>query len=131
MELCLSYFVSFITSYCPGPILESKGLRAAFQRKGQKRAKYLKIWAKMSKFENILKKGSLVRATIACIETARICPNRQFSNNLLHAITCFFQNIFKFCTFLPKFSNFLPFLNIFCLHLAFGLLKNCTHALTF
>ena len=24
-----------------------------------------------------------------------------------------FQNIFKFCTFLPKFSNILPFLNIF------------------
>ena len=37
-----------------GPILESKGMHAIFQKKGkinfkkeQKRAKYLKIWAKM------------------------------------------------------------------------------------
>ena len=34
-----------------------------------------------------------------------------------------FQNIFKFCTFLPKFSNILPF---FALSL-----KNCTHAVSF
>ena len=36
-----------------GPILESKGMHAIFQKKdkkkGQKRAKYLKIWAKMYK----------------------------------------------------------------------------------
>ena len=36
-----------------GPNLESKGLHAIFQKKkannGQKRAKYLKIWAKMCK----------------------------------------------------------------------------------
>ena len=25
-----------------------------------------------------------------------------------------FQNIFKFCTFLPKFSNILPFFTLFC-----------------
>ena len=38
----------------PGPILKSKGMRAIFQKKGktmfkngQKRAKYLKIWAKI------------------------------------------------------------------------------------
>ena len=30
-----------------------------------------------------------------------------------------FQSIFKFCTFLPKFSNILPFFALF--------LKNCTH----
>ena len=43
-------------------------MRAIFQKKGkkgQKRAKYLKIWGKCTKFENILKKGSLVRATMA------------------------------------------------------------------
>ena len=34
-----------------------------------------------------------------------------------------FQNIFKFCTFLRKFSNILPFFALF--------MKNCTHALTF
>ena len=32
-----------------GPILESKGMRAIFHKKGKKRAKYLKIWAKMYK----------------------------------------------------------------------------------
>ena len=37
---------------CAGPILESKGMHAIFQKngkKGQKMAKYLKIWAKMYK----------------------------------------------------------------------------------
>ena len=33
---------------------------------------------------------------------------------LSHAITCIFPNIFKFCTFLPKFSNNLPFFTLFC-----------------
>ena len=48
---------------------------------------------------------------------------------LLHACNshtheaALFQNIFKFCTFLPKFSNILPFLAL--------LLKNHMHALTF
>ena len=32
-----------------GPIPESKGVSAIFQKKGQKRAKFLKIWAKMYK----------------------------------------------------------------------------------
>ena len=34
-----------------------------------------------------------------------------------------FQNIFRFCTFLPNFSNILPFFALF--------LENRTHALTF
>ena len=55
-----------------GPILESKGLHAIFFKKnankGQKRAKYLKIWQKCAKFKNILKKGSLMGATIACMK---------------------------------------------------------------
>ena len=35
-----------------GPILESKGMHTIFQKKGKKclkRAKYLKIWAKINK----------------------------------------------------------------------------------
>ena len=47
-----------------GPILESKGMYAIFQKqsktnskKGQVRQKYMKIWAKYTKFPNILKKG--------------------------------------------------------------------------
>ena len=48
------------------PILESKGMTAIFWTQGKKdqemlkrakSTKYLKIWAKMYKFENILKKG--------------------------------------------------------------------------
>ena len=109
MELCLSYFVSFITSYCPGPILESKGLRAAFQRKGQKRAKYLKIWAKMSKFENILKKGSLVRATIACMKQLEYA---QIGNSLTIYCTqspAFFKISSNFVYFCLNFQIFCPF----------------------
>lgn len=38
-----------------------KGMRTIFQKKGKKRAnkgeKYLKIWAKCTKFEKTLKKG--------------------------------------------------------------------------
>ena len=42
-----------------GPILESKGIRATFQKKGKKmfrKAKYLKFGPKCAKCENILKK---------------------------------------------------------------------------
>ena len=52
---------------------------------------------------------------------------RVFSSNLLNCkeALALFQNIFKFCTFLPNFSNILPFFNIF-----FALfLKNRTQAL--
>ena len=40
------------------------------------------------------------------------------------------QNIFKFCTFLPKVSNILPFLALFQ-HCFALFLKNHMHALTF
>ena len=36
-----------------------------FSEKKQKMAKYLKIWANCAKSEDILKKGSVMRATIA------------------------------------------------------------------
>ena len=54
---------------------------------------------------------------------------RAYSSGLLRAIIemqspALFQNIFKFCTFLPKFSNIFPFFALF-------FLKNRTHALTF
>ena len=54
----LNYFLSFT-----GPILESKGMHAIFQKMG----KNLKHWAKMTKFENILEKHSVMHATIACM----------------------------------------------------------------
>ena len=44
----------------PGPILESKGAGANFQKeqkKMMKKGKNTKIWEKMYKIENILKKG--------------------------------------------------------------------------
>ena len=44
------YFTYYTKLNIPGPILESKGMRASFQKKGkkkgQKMAKYLKILAK-------------------------------------------------------------------------------------
>ena len=51
-----------------GPIVEKTANACNFSEKGQKRAKYLKIWQKCTKFENILKTVSLVRATIACMK---------------------------------------------------------------
>ena len=48
-----------------------KGMHVIFQKndkKGKKRAKCLKIRQKCTKFKNILKKGSLMCATIACIK---------------------------------------------------------------
>ena len=51
-----------------GSILESKGMRAIFQKKGKKRQKGWNIWKsgqKCTKFENILKKGRWLRAIIA------------------------------------------------------------------
>ena len=53
----------------PGPILESKGIYATHKKKcnestknvekEQKRAKYLKIWAKMYKISEYFEKGQL------------------------------------------------------------------------
>ena len=43
----------------------------------------------------------------------------------------FFQNIFKFCTFLPKFSNFLSIFALFNIFFFALFLKNHMHALTF
>ena len=51
-----------------GPILESKGMRAIFQKKGKKGQNIWKFGQKCTKFENILKKGSLMRATIVCMK---------------------------------------------------------------
>ena len=48
-----------------------KGMHVIFQKndkKGKKRAKCLKIRQKFTKFKNILKKGSLMCATVACIK---------------------------------------------------------------
>ena len=60
-----------------------------------------------------------------------ILPIWAFSSSVLHAIIApaLFQNIFKFCTFLPKFSKILPFFNIFKDFFAY-FLENRTHALT-
>ena len=47
-----------------GPILESKGIRAIFQKKDKKGQNIWKFGQKCTKFENILKKDSLVRVII-------------------------------------------------------------------
>ena len=43
----ISTFRNCIYIYISGPILESKGMRAIFSEKEQKKATYLKIWEKM------------------------------------------------------------------------------------
>ena len=58
-------FIELFKSDLPGPVLESKGMGAIFQKKGKKGQNILKFWQKCTKLQNILKKGSLMRATIA------------------------------------------------------------------
>ena len=40
-------FVVKLQAFLLGPILESKGMLAIFQKKGKKRGKYSEIWAKL------------------------------------------------------------------------------------
>ena len=58
--------------YSRASILESKGMCVIFQKKDKKgqinvkkRATYLKMWGKYTKFENVLKKGRWLRAIMA------------------------------------------------------------------
>ena len=70
-KVCTHYLSStFIghTWHQSGLILESKGPRAIFQKKGGKGQNSWKFWPKCTQFENVLKKGSLMHATIACLK---------------------------------------------------------------
>ena len=49
-------------------------MHAIFQKKGKKRAKYLKIWAKMYKIWKYFEKGQPHACDYHMHETARICP---------------------------------------------------------
>ena len=62
---------NFLIIILPGPILESMGMRATFQKKGKKGQNIWKFGQKCTKFENILEKGKWLCAIIALIETAR------------------------------------------------------------
>ena len=60
-----------------GPILESKNMRAIYQKKGkkgQKRAEYFKICAKMCKISIFFEKGQPHVCDYCTDETARIYP---------------------------------------------------------
>ena len=46
-------------------IFQKKKKKKKNVKKGGKKAKYLKIWSKITKLENILKKGRWLRAIIA------------------------------------------------------------------
>ena len=59
-----------------GPVLESNGMCAIFQKKGkkgQKRANYFKIWAKMYKIWKYFEKGHPFACDYRMHETARTC----------------------------------------------------------
>ena len=51
-----------------GPILEKKGMRVIFQKKGKRGPNIWKFGQKCTKFENILKRGSFICATFACMK---------------------------------------------------------------
>ena len=59
----------------PGPILESNGICAIFQKKGKQGQNIWKFGQKCKKFENILKKGQPHACDYRMHETARICPD--------------------------------------------------------
>ena len=81
-------------------ILERKGMCAIFQKKG----KYLKIWAKMYKFENILKKGQPHACDYRMHETARICSGKYITS---FVATTFIKALYiLFCIFQIKISNY-------------------------
>ena len=56
------------------PILENKAMRAIFSEKGQKKAKYLKTWAKMYTTCKYFEKGKPLACDYRTHETSRICP---------------------------------------------------------
>ena len=61
-------FVVKLQAFLLGPILESKGMLAIFQKKGKKGENIRKFGQNCTTFDNILKKGSLMLATIACMK---------------------------------------------------------------
>ena len=60
----LKKWLSFKKRYRPRPILESKDMCVIFHKEGKKRQNIWKFGQNCTKFENILKKGSLMHATI-------------------------------------------------------------------
>ena len=67
-----------------GPILESKGMCVIFQKKGKKKAKYLKVWAKMYKIWNYFEKGQAIACNYCMQQTAGKGPtvNRYHEKHL-------------------------------------------------
>ena len=79
-----------------GPILESKGMRAIFQKKGkkknlegQKRAKYLKIWAKIYKISKYIEKRRVIVCDNRTQWTARKGPDHEHFPDTLEKNTHF------------------------------------------
>ena len=72
------YFTHYTKLNIPGPILESKGMRASFQKKGKKKGKkwqnIWKFWQKMYKIWSYFEKGQPRACDYRTHETARICP---------------------------------------------------------
>ena len=61
MKIPLAHFIASAALYLtPGPILESKGMHATFQKKGKKRAKYMKI-VKLQNLKIFLKRHNLMQ----------------------------------------------------------------------
>ena len=58
-----------------GPFLEIKGRCAIFQKKGEKGQNIRKFVQKYTKFENILKKGSLMHVFIICMKQLEYAPH--------------------------------------------------------
>ena len=58
-----------------GPFLENKGMCAIFQKNGEKGQNIWKFVQKCTKFEDILKNGSLIRVFIICMKQLEYAPD--------------------------------------------------------
>ena len=63
----LDGWIEYDTVAFAGPILESKGVRATFQKKSKKGQNIWKFGQKYTKFVDILKRGNLIRICPALI----------------------------------------------------------------
>ena len=86
-----------------GAYSRKKGHACDFSEKGQKRqkrAKYLKIWAKMYKVQKYFEKGQPPACNYRMHDTARICPDQQKNQDIKIMEYTFLQNMLLFLLFI-------------------------------
>ena len=94
--LILYYFgdyfeIALLFIYQAGPIHERKGMHVIFSEKGEKGKKGQNIGKfeqKFTRFENILKKGSFMHATMTCMKQLEYVLPGYIYVELYYQVTC-------------------------------------------